>query len=125
MVRYVRTGQDDSQESVGQDLTGYCFIGSRKVCFGVALEIYAAVVAQTGKVLHAPGRLTIPWRKPAMPFAMVGGFGGCLPGAMEIMDRLSIGTSAEAAKRRRFIPKVAKAILIVELEGTADEVDCP
>jgi glycolate oxidase len=46
---------------------------------------------------------------------------GLLPGAMEIMDRLAID-AAEAAVDAGY-PKGAAAILLVELEGDAPEVD--
>ena len=46
---------------------------------------------------------------------------GLLPGAMEIMDRLSL-KAAETAVNAGY-PAGATAVLIVELEGEADQVD--
>ena len=107
----------DSVEQVGPDLTGL-FVGSEGL-FGVALEItlrlmpcpeaYRTVLAAYGSLQAAGDAVS----------AIVSS--GLLPGAMEIMDRLAID-AAEAAVDAGYPPGAA-AILIVELEGDAAEVD--
>jgi len=107
----------DSLESVGPDLTGM-FIGSEGL-FGVALEVTLRLLPkpETYYTLQAAyDTLEKAGNAVAMVIAS-----GLLPGAMEIMDRLSMD-AAEAASAAGY-PKDAKAILIVELEGTTDEVD--
>lgn len=107
----------DSLESVGPDLTGM-FIGSEGL-FGVALEITLRLLPKPEKfytLQAAYDSLENAGNAVAMVVAS-----GMLPGAMEIMDRLSMD-AADAAIDAGY-PKDAAAMLIVELEGTTDEVD--
>lgn len=107
----------DSLESVGQDLTGM-FIGSEGL-FGVALEITLRLLPLPEKFYTLQAAYD-SLEKAGNAVAMVVA-SGLLPGAMEIMDRLTMD-AAEAAISAGY-PKDAAAILIVELEGTSDEVD--
>ncbi|MBI85651.1 MAG: FAD-binding oxidoreductase [Planctomycetaceae bacterium] len=107
----------DSLEMVGPDMTGM-FVGSEGL-FGVALEItlrllpkpevYYTVQAAYDSLAKAGDAVTLVVAS------------GLLPGAMEIMDRLSLD-AADAAVGAGY-PSDAKAILIVELEGIAEEVE--
>lgn len=102
---------------VGADLVGL-FVGSEGL-FGIALEmtvrllpkpeLYRTVLAaydDLGKAGDAVGAVVAS---------------GLLPGAMEIMDRLAI-KAAEAAVDAGY-PEGAEAVLIVELEGEAQQVE--
>ncbi len=112
----VSLGQE-SQEGVGPDLQGL-FVGSEGL-FGIALEITLRLL-----------------RRPESSFTMLASYAslqaageavsrviasGLLPAAMEIMDALAI-RAAEAAVNAGY-PKDAAALLIVELEGEALEVE--
>jgi glycolate oxidase len=108
---------DDTIETTGPDLVGL-FVGSEGL-FGIALEI-------TLRLMPRPEA----YRTVLAAYATLRGAGdavsriiaaGLLPGAMEIMDRLAID-AAEAAVDAGY-PPGADAILIVELEGDALEVD--
>jgi glycolate oxidase len=107
----------DSLEGVGPDVVGG-FIGSEGL-WGVALEV-------TLRLLPKPERFYTlqaaydSLEKAGTAVAMVIA-SGMLPGAMEIMDRLSMdaATAAVGADYSRD----AKAILIVELEGPNEEVE--
>jgi glycolate oxidase len=107
----------DSLEGVGPDLVGG-FIGSEGL-WGVALEV-------TLRLLPRPERFYTlqaaydSLEKAGTAVAMVIA-SGMLPGAMEIMDRLSMdaATAAVGAEYSRD----AKAVLIVELEGPDEEVE--
>ena len=106
----------DSLESVGPDCLGF-FVGSEGL-FGVALEI-------TLRLLPRPeSYLTLLAAYDSLEAAgdAVGRVieSRLLPGAMEIMDRLAI-EAAEAAVSAGY-PQAA-ALLIVELEGEALEVE--
>ncbi len=110
----VRLG-GDSVEDAGPDLTGF-FVGSEGL-FGVAVEI-------TVRLIPRPAR----YRTVLASYASLQGAGdavtqviaaGLLPGAMEIMDRLAID-AAEAAVHAGY-PRDAAAVLLVELEGDAEE----
>ena len=102
---------------IGPDLIGL-FVGSEGL-FGIALEI-------TLRLMPAPER----YRTVLAAYDNLGRAGdavsmvvasGLLPGAMEIMDRLSI-KAAEAAVAAGYPPD-AEALLIVELEGEALQVE--
>ena len=102
---------------IGPDLVGL-FIGSEGL-FGIALEI-------TLRLMPAPER----YRTVLAAYDDLGRAGdavsmvvasGLLPGAMEIMDRLSI-QAVEAAVAAGY-PQNAEALLIVELEGEALQVE--
>ena len=107
----------DSVEHVGPDLPGM-FVGSEGL-FGVALEITLRLVPRPEAyqtMLAAFGSLHGAGDAVSRIIAE-----GLLPGAMEIMDRLAID-AAEAAVDAGYPPGAA-AILIVELEGDAAEVE--
>ena len=102
---------------IGPDLVGL-FVGSEGL-FGIALEI-------TLRLMPAPE----VYRTVLAAYDSLGRAGdavsmvvasGLLPGAMEIMDRLAI-KAAEAAVSAGY-PADAEALLIVELEGEAPQVD--
>jgi glycolate oxidase len=104
-------------EQTGPDLTGG-YVGSEGL-FGIALEI-------TLRLLPRPAR----YHTVLAAYRSLGAAGdavsrvvasGLLPGAMEIMDRLAI-EAAEAAVHAGY-PKDAAAVLIVELEGEAIDVE--
>jgi glycolate oxidase len=106
-----------SLEGVGPDLVG-TFVGSEGT-FGIALEITLRLIPQPGcyrTVLAAYDSLEAAGDAVSRVVAS-----GLLPGAMEIMDRLAID-AAEAAVHAGY-PRDAAAILIVELEGEAPEVE--
>jgi glycolate oxidase len=107
----------ESVEQVGPDLAAL-FVGSEGL-FGIALEVTLRLVP-----------------KPEAYYTLLAGYAsleaagdavsrivrsGLLPGAMEIMDRLAID-AVEAAVDAGYPPGAA-AILIVELEGDAAEVE--
>ena len=107
----------DSLEGVGPDLAGF-FVGSEGL-FGIALEI-------TLRLLPKPETfrtVLASYRSLATAGDAVGRVvaSGLLPGAMEIMDRLAI-EAAEAAVNAGY-PRDAAALLIVELEGEAVQVE--
>ena len=107
----------ESLEMTGPDLTGM-FIGSEGL-FGVALEITLRLLPKP-EVYYTLQAAYDSLEKAETAVALVVA-SGLLPGAMEIMDRLSMD-AADAAIGAGYPPD-AKAILIVELEGTTDEVD--
>ncbi|MHC4876601.1 MAG: FAD-linked oxidase C-terminal domain-containing protein [Planctomycetota bacterium] len=107
----------DSLEGSGPDLTGM-FIGSEGL-FGVALEITLRLLPKPEKYYTLQAAYD-SLEKAGTAVAMVVA-SGLLPGAMEIMDRLSMD-AADAAIGAGY-PQDAKAVLIVELEGTSDEVE--
>ena len=107
----------DSLEHVGPDLTGF-FVGSEGL-FGVALEI-------TLRLLPRPEAFhTVLAAYPTMEAAgdAVSSIiaSGLLPGALEIMDRLTMH-AATASVGVKYPPDV-EAILIVELDGSRDHID--
>jgi len=112
----VRIG-GESLEMVGPDLVGI-FVGSEGL-FGIALEITLRLLPRPEvyrTLLAAYQSLEVAGDAVAQVVAA-----GVLPGAIEIMDRLAI-QAAEAAVAAGY-PKEAAAILIVELEGEALEVE--
>ncbi len=107
----------ESLEGVGPDLVGL-FVGSEGL-FGIALEITVRLVPKPEAyrtVLAAYRSLEAAGDAVAQVVAS-----GLLPGAVEIMDRLSID-AAEAAVHAGYPPDAA-ALLIVELEGEQPEVE--
>ncbi|MDR5710042.1 MAG: FAD-linked oxidase C-terminal domain-containing protein [Armatimonadota bacterium] len=107
----------ESLEGVGPDLVGI-FVGSEGL-FGIALEITLRLVPRPEAyrtVLAAYRSLLEAGEAVARVVAS-----GLLPGAIEIMDRLSL-EAAEAAMGAGY-PRDAAAVLIVELEGEEPEVE--
>jgi glycolate oxidase len=108
---------DDSQESVGPDLVGL-FTGSEGL-LGVALEITVRLVRKperTRTILAAYRSLEAAGEAVGSVIAA-----GLLPAAVEIMDALAI-EAAEAAVHVGY-PRGAVALLIVELDGEALQVE--
>lgn len=106
-----------SRETLGQDFTGL-FVGSEGL-FGIALEIALRLLPKVESyhtLLAAYDSLEAAGDAVSQVVAAA-----LLPGAMEIMDRLAI-QAAEAAVNAGY-PQNAAALLIVELEGTKEEVD--
>ena len=106
----------NSLEGLGPDLPGF-FVGSEGR-FGVALELtlrLLPLVPTYETVLAAYTATSAAGEAVTQIVAS-----GMLPGAMEIMDNLSI-QAAEASVKAGY-PKEAAAILIVELEGDAAQV---
>ncbi|MCS7172930.1 MAG: FAD-binding protein [Armatimonadetes bacterium] len=107
----------ESLEGVGPDLVGI-FVGSEGL-FGIALEITLHLVPRPEAyrtVLAAYRSLEEAGEAVARVVAS-----GLLPGAIEIMDRLSL-EAVEAAVGAGY-PRDAAAVLIVELEGEEPEVE--
>jgi glycolate oxidase len=107
----------DSLENAGPDLVGL-FVGSEGL-FGIALEITLRLLPKPElyrTVLAAYDSLAKAGDAVAAVVAS-----GLLPGALEIMDRLAI-QAAEAAVHANY-PANAAALLIVELDGEAQQVE--
>lgn len=106
-----------SVESVGPDYTGL-FCGSEGL-FGVALEITLKLLPKP-EVFHT---VLVGYRSLKAAGEAVSAVidSGLLPGAMEIMDALSI-EAAEAAVACGYPPGAA-AVLIVELEGPREKIE--
>jgi glycolate oxidase len=107
----------DSLEGAGPDLTGL-FVGSEGL-FGIALEITLRLLPKPERyrtVLAAYDSLTKAGDAVAAVVAS-----GLLPGALEIMDRLAIKAAEEAVHAG--YPQDAAALLIVELDGEAQQVE--
>lgn len=107
----------DSLEGCGPDLTGM-FIGSEGL-FGVALEVTLRLLPKP-EVYHTVQAAYDSLEKAGDAVSLVVA-SGLLPGAMEIMDRISMDAANVAVNAG--YPSDAKAMLIVELEGPAEEVD--
>jgi glycolate oxidase len=108
---------EGSLESCSPDLTGF-FSGSEGL-FGIAFEITLRLVPRVEgfeTFLAAYPSLEAAGNAVSAIIAA-----GMLPGALEIMDRLAMD-AAEAALRPGY-PADALAMLIVELEGPAEEVE--
>ena len=107
----------ESLDAVGPDLIGL-YVGSEGL-FGIALEITLRLLPKPEvyrTVLAAYDGLETAGEAVAQVVAS-----GLLPGAMEIMDRLAI-EAAEASVNAGY-PQEAAALLIVELEGEAEQVE--
>jgi glycolate oxidase len=106
----------DSLEGAGPDLVGL-FVGSEGL-FGIAVEITLRLIpkVETYKTLLA-GYDSMAAAGAAVARIVAAGL---LPGAIEIMDRLAMD-AAEAAVHAGY-PAGAQSLLIVELEGTHEEV---
>ena len=106
----------ESLEGVGPDLVGL-YVGSEGL-FGVALEITLRLIRKPEMyrtLLASYDSLQAAGEAVAQIVAS-----GLLPGAIEIMDNLAI-QAAEAAVHANYPPGAA-ALLIVELEGDAQQV---
>ncbi|MEM7346257.1 MAG: FAD-linked oxidase C-terminal domain-containing protein [Chloroflexota bacterium] len=107
----------ESLEGIGPDLVGL-FVGSEGL-FGIALEITLRLLPKPAlfrTVLAAYDSLEAAGDAVADVVAS-----GLLPGAMEIMDKLAI-EAAEASVNAGY-PQDAEALLIVELDGEAIQVE--
>ncbi len=107
----------DSLEMAGPDYTGM-FIGCEGL-FGIALEITLRLIPKPEvyfTLQAAYDSLEAAGNAVSMVVAS-----GLLPGAMEIMDRIAMNAALAAVGAN--YPREAKAMLIVELEGTRDEVE--
>ena len=107
----------DSLESIYPDYVGM-FVGSEGL-FGIALEITLRLIPKP----EVYRTVMCAYRTLKEAGAAVSGIiaSGLLPGAMEIMDNLSI-QAAEAAVHPGY-PLDAAGLLIVELEGESSEVE--
>lgn len=107
----------ESLERVGPDWASL-FAGSEGL-FGIAFEILLRLlpeVTERHTLLASYSSLESAGNAVSALVAS-----GLLPGAMEIMDKLAI-QAAEAAVSAGY-PKGAEAVLIVELEGTPEELE--
>ncbi len=107
----------ESTEAIGPDLSGL-FVGSEGL-FGIATEITLRLLPRPERfhtVLAAYDSLAAAGDAVSAVIES-----GMLPGAMEIMDALSI-QAAEAAVDCRYPPGAA-AVLIVELEGPTERIE--
>jgi glycolate oxidase len=107
----------DSLEMAGPDYTGM-FIGSEGL-FGIALEITLRLLPKPEKYYTLQAAYD-SLEKAGQAVALVIA-SGLLAGALEIMDRTSMDAALAAVGAD--YPRDAKAILIVELEGTTEEVE--
>lgn len=106
-----------SMEGVGPDSVGL-FVGSEGL-FGIATEITLRLLP-TPKAVHTitAGYETVEQAGDAVSKVIESGL---LPAAMEIMDYWAIQAAMTAVKAD--YPAGAHAILIVELDGSQDEID--
>jgi glycolate oxidase len=107
----------DSQESAGPDLVGL-YVGSEGT-FGVALEITLRLLPKPEAfrtVLAGYASLEAAGEVVARVVAS-----GLLPGAIEMMDSLAIRAAEEAVHAG--YPAGAAAVLIIELDGDALQVE--
>ncbi len=106
-----------STESIGPDYTGL-FCGSEGL-FGIALGITLRLLPKP-ELFHTVlvGYHSLKAAGDAVSAVIDSGL---LPGAMEIMDRLSMDAATAAVDVE--YSQDAKAVLIVELEGTQEEVE--
>jgi len=106
----------ESQEQIGPDVTGL-FCGSEGL-FGIALEVTLRLLPRAACVHTVlAGYRTLDQAGDTASAIIESGL---LPGALEIMDRLAMD-AAEAAVHSEF-PAGSEACLIVELEGTPEQV---
>jgi glycolate oxidase len=106
----------DALEGIGPDLPGL-FVGSEGL-FGIAIDVTLRLVPLVERyetLLAAYDSLAAAGDAVSQIVAS-----GLLPGAMEIMDRISMD-AAEAAVHAGYPPE-AQGLLIVELEGPREEV---
>jgi glycolate oxidase len=105
-----------SLESVGADAVGL-FVGSEGL-FGIALEITLRLLPRP-KAVHTvmAGYQTVEQAGDAVSLVIGSGL---LPAALEIMDRLALNAATAAVDAR--YPPEAEAVLIVELDGFAEQI---
>ena len=108
----------ESLEGAGPDITGL-FNGSEGL-FGIAIEITLRLIPKVERYHTIMAGYASTEEAGSAVSAIVAS--GILPGAMEIMDRLAMD-AADAAVGAGY-PKEAAAMLIVELEGPHDQVEC-
>jgi glycolate oxidase len=106
----------DSLEMVGPDLVGL-FCGSEGL-FGIALEITLRLIPRAEEFHTLLAGYASTEQAGEAVSAIIAS--GILPGALEIMDRLAI-EAAEAATHCGY-PPTAASVLIVELEGTREQL---
>ena len=107
----------DSFEGIGPDLVGL-YVGSEGL-FGIALEVTLRLTPKPEvyrTILASFDSLEAAGNAVSKVVAE-----GLLPGAMEMMDELAI-EAAEAAVKANYPPGAA-ALLIVEMDGEANQVD--
>lgn len=107
----------ESLEGLGPDWLGL-FVGSEGL-LGIATEITLRLLPKPEKYHTVMAAYDSLERAGEAVASVVGS--GLLPGAMEIMDNLSIQACEKAVHAG--YPIEAKAVLIVELEGEAAQVD--
>lgn len=107
----------ESTEQIGPDLTGF-IVGSEGL-LGVVLEITLRLLPQP-EAFHTvlAGYDSLENAGDAVSRIIASGL---LPGALEIMDRLSMEAAMKAVGVT--YPQDSEAVLIVELDGSADEVN--
>jgi glycolate oxidase len=115
-------GQVDDLGTESHEVGGTDWVGGFVGCeglFGIALEITVRLLPRAERFRTCLAAYASLREAGEAVAAVVRS--GLLPGAMEIMDRLAID-AAEAAVQAGY-PAAAQAVLIVELEGTAEQVD--
>ncbi len=107
----------ESLEGIGPDLVGM-FVGSEGL-FGIAVEVTVKLLPKSA-AYHTvlAGYESLELAGDAVT-KIVGS--GLLPGALEIMDRLSMKAAIEAVGVK--YPEGCDAVLIVELDGSHEQVD--
>lgn len=107
----------ESAEQVGPDLVGM-FVGCEGL-FGIALEVTVRLLPRP-EAFHTvlAGYKTLEAAGIAVT-QIVGS--GLLPGALEIMDRLAMEAATKAVGVE--YPEGCEAVLIVELDGSADHIN--
>ncbi|GIW93891.1 MAG: FAD-binding protein [Pirellulaceae bacterium] len=107
----------DSLDMVGPGWTGL-FVGSEGL-LGIALEITLRLLPRPERYFTLQAAYhSLEAAGDAVSLVVASGL---LPGAMEIMDRMAMDAALAAVGAK--YPADAKAILIVELEGTREEVE--
>lgn len=106
-----------STEGVGPDLLGL-FVGSEGL-LGIATEVTVRLIPKPEAFYTVlVGYDTLERAGEAVAHIIASGL---LPGAMEIMDRLSMTAAHEAVGAK--YPEDVEAVLIVELDGSRDSVE--
>ena len=112
----VRLGGPSLEQS-GPDLTGF-FVGSEGL-FGIATEITLRLLPRPEQVFTLlAGYNSLEKAGDAVSRVIASGL---LPGAMEIMDALALEAAEKAVEAS--YPTGVEAVLIVELEGPAEQIE--